>query len=47
VSAVTVFVIDAICQWCVISAILATILFVLSWLDLRDVTALMLDHVEG
>ena len=31
------FVIDAICQWCVISAILATILFVLSWLDLRDV----------
>jgi uncharacterized membrane protein len=35
------FVIDAICQWCVISAILATILFVLSWLDLRDVTALL------
>src|SRR5215217_1046845 len=35
------FVIDAICQWCVISAILATILFVLSWLDLRDVNALL------
>src|SRR4051812_45775441 len=33
-----IFVIDAICQWCVISAILATLLFVLSWLDLRDVT---------
>jgi uncharacterized membrane protein len=35
------FVIDAICQWCVISAILATMLFVLSWLDLRDVEALL------
>jgi uncharacterized membrane protein len=35
------FVIDAICQWCVISAILATILFVLSWLDLREVNALL------
>ncbi|MEO8335637.1 MAG: vitamin K epoxide reductase family protein [bacterium] len=31
------FVIDAICQWCVISAILATALFVTCWLDLRDV----------
>jgi uncharacterized membrane protein len=31
-------VIDAICQWCVISAILAAVLFVLSWLDVRDVT---------
>lgn len=31
------FVIDAICQWCVISAILATTLFVVCWLDLRDV----------
>ncbi|MDB4892253.1 MAG: Vitamin epoxide reductase [Gemmatimonadetes bacterium] len=30
------FVIDAICQWCVISAILATALFVICWLDLRD-----------
>jgi uncharacterized membrane protein len=35
------FVIHAICQWCVISAILAAILFVLSWLDLRDVSALL------
>jgi uncharacterized membrane protein len=31
------FVINAICQWCVISAILATVLFVICWLDLRDV----------
>jgi uncharacterized membrane protein len=31
-------VINAICQWCVISAILAAALFVLSWLDVRDVT---------
>jgi uncharacterized membrane protein len=35
------FVIDAICQWCVISAILALLLFVLSWLDLRDQTAML------
>ena len=34
------FVIHAICQWCVISAILATILFILSWLDLRELSAL-------
>jgi uncharacterized membrane protein len=34
------FVIHAICQWCVISAILATILFVIAWLDLREVTQL-------
>ena len=31
------FVIHAICQWCVISAILAIALFVIAWLDLRDV----------
>ena len=31
------FVIHAICQWCVVSAILATALFVISWLDLREV----------
>ena len=35
------FVIHAICQWCVISAILATTLFVLSWLDLRDLNRLL------
>jgi uncharacterized membrane protein len=34
------FVIHAICQWCVISAILAAILFFLTWLDFRDVSAL-------
>ena len=34
------FVIHAICQWCVISAILATILFIVSWLDLRELTQL-------
>jgi uncharacterized membrane protein len=33
------FVINAICQWCVISAILATLLFVICWLDLREVSA--------
>jgi uncharacterized membrane protein len=32
------FVIDAICQWCVVSAILATLLFVLCCLDLREVS---------
>ena len=37
------FVIHAICQWCVVSAILAAILFALSWLDRRDVTA----HLEA
>jgi uncharacterized membrane protein len=41
------FVIHAICQWCVISALLATILFVLSWLDLRDLTALMQATAEA
>jgi uncharacterized membrane protein len=34
------FVIHAICQWCVISAVLVTVLFVISVLDLRDVSAL-------
>ena len=33
------FVIHAICQWCVISAILAAALFVISVLDLREVAA--------
>jgi uncharacterized membrane protein len=35
------FVIDAICQWCVVSAVLATILFVIAILDLREVSALL------
>ena len=30
------FVIDAICQWCVVSAILAVLLFVLAWMDYRE-----------
>jgi hypothetical protein len=34
------FVIHAICQWCVVSAILVTVLFVISVLDLREVRAL-------
>ncbi|MFL5605853.1 MAG: vitamin K epoxide reductase family protein [Gemmatimonadaceae bacterium] len=34
------FVIHAICMWCVVSAILVTILFVISVLDLREVRAL-------
>ncbi|HEX7977548.1 MAG TPA: vitamin K epoxide reductase family protein [Gemmatimonadaceae bacterium] len=40
------FVIHAICQWCVISAILATILFILSWLDLRELTHLAEETAE-
>ena len=32
------FVIHAICQWCVVSAILTTALFVISLLDLREVS---------
>jgi uncharacterized membrane protein len=35
------FVINAICQWCVVSAVLATILFVVALLDLREVSALV------
>jgi len=40
------FVIHAICQWCVVSAILATILFVLSWLDLREISVLLDEQVS-
>ena len=32
------FVIHAICQWCVISAVLTAVLFAIAWLDLREVT---------
>ena len=35
------FVINAICMWCVVSAVLATILFVIALLDLREVSALL------
>jgi uncharacterized membrane protein len=30
------FVIDAICQWCVVSAVLAGVLFVICWLDWKE-----------
>jgi uncharacterized membrane protein len=33
------FVIDAICQWCVVSAVLAAVLFVISFLDYRELQA--------
>jgi uncharacterized membrane protein len=35
------FVINAICMWCVVSAVLATILLVIALLDLREVSALL------
>lgn len=37
------FVIHAICQWCVISAIIVTSCFVFSWLDLRARTNRQID----
>jgi uncharacterized membrane protein len=40
------FVIHAICMWCVGSAIIATILCILSWFDLRDVNALLREAAE-
>ena len=33
------FVIHAICRWCVVSAVLATALFIASWFDYREVTS--------
>lgn len=33
------FVIHAICRWCVVSAVLATVLFVIAWLDYREVSS--------
>lgn len=33
------FVIRAVCQWCVVSAVLATTIFVLSWLDYRELAS--------
>jgi len=39
------FVINAICMWCVVSAVLATVLFVIALLDLRDVSALLDDRM--
>ena len=39
------FVINAICQWCVISAVLTAVLCTLSWMDLREVALLSDDAV--
>ena len=41
------YVIHAICTYCVISAILVAILFVVSWLDLRDVKAIEDDSLAA
>ena len=41
------FVIDAICQWCVVSAVLAGALFVICWLDWREFRASSLELREG
>ncbi|MBA3671527.1 MAG: vitamin K epoxide reductase family protein [Gemmatimonadaceae bacterium] len=40
------FVIHAICMWCVISACLATVLFVLCWQDWRETESLGSETVE-
>src|SRR5687767_14446067 len=42
------FVIDAICMWCVISACIVTLIFILSVLDLRDMRGAPLrEHAES
>jgi uncharacterized membrane protein len=41
------FVIHAVCQWCVISALLATALFVVWWLDLRELDALETERADA
>jgi uncharacterized membrane protein len=41
------FVIDAICQWCVVSAVLAGLLFVVCWLDWREVRGSRFEVREG
>src|SRR5919109_76179 len=41
------FVINAICQWCVVSAVLATVLFVICWLDWREVRVSRFEFREG
>jgi uncharacterized membrane protein len=48
------FVIHAICQWCVVSAVLAAVLFVICWLDWRegrkqfqDPSSEFIDHHEA
>ena len=41
------FVIHAICQWCVISALLAAALFVISWRDLHEVSSWADERADG
>jgi uncharacterized membrane protein len=41
------FVINAICQWCVVSAVLAAGLFVICWLDWREFRASSFEFREG
>ena len=38
-TSIELFVIDAICAWCVTSAVLVTIIWVLTWADLREARA--------
>ncbi|MDB4884992.1 MAG: hypothetical protein JWN79_430 [Gemmatimonadetes bacterium] len=41
------FVIHAICMWCVVSALLATALFIAWWLDLRELDVLARDDLAA
>lgn len=41
------FVINAICQWCVVSAVLAGVLFVVCWLDWREFRASSFEFRES
>ena len=41
------FVIDAICQWCVVSAVLAALLFVVCWLDWRETRQVRVSSFES
>jgi len=41
------FVIHAICQWCVVSAVLAGVLFVVCWLDWREFRVSSVEFREG
>src|SRR5918998_4295195 len=41
------FVINAICQWCVVSAVIAAVLFVICWLDWREGRGSSFEAPEG
>src|SRR5687767_13578321 len=41
------FVINAICQWCVVSAVIAAALFVICWLDWREFRVSSFEFREG